>query len=358
MEQVIRFCTSSDGVRIAYATTGNGPPFVKAANYLTHLEHDRAGPVWTHWLDRLSEHHTFIRYDARGSGLSDWDVDEYSITKWVQDLEAVVDAMELDTFPLLGISQGAAVSIAYAAKHPEKVSHLILYGGYARGRFHRGLSPEEKIEAETLINAIHTGWGQQNPAFRQLFSTLLMPGGTENQIEWLNELAKISATPENAAIMERAFYHINVTTLARKISTPTLILHARDDACIPFEEGRILAGLIPDARFVTLNSKNHILMEEEPAWSRFLAEVHSFIGTSESSKKPKEPKAVFPELTKRELEVFDLVSQGLKNKEIADRLYISPKTVRNHITQIFSKMQVDSRGKAIILGREAGLGKS
>ncbi len=358
MKQNIRFCRASDGVRIAYGITGEGPPLVKAANYLTHLEHDYNGPVWKHWINGLSAYHTYIRYDARDCGLSDRNVNEYSIDAWVRDLEAVVDSMGLTRFPLLGISQGASVSVAYAARHPEKVSHLILYGGYARGRFNRNLTSEQKTEAETMINVIRTGWGQQNPAFRQLFSTLLMPEGTKEQIDWLNILAEISASPDAASRMERAFYHIDVTHLTGVVSVPTLVLHSKNDACIPFEEGRFLASHIPDARFVTLDSKNHILLEEEPAWERFLAEVRNFLGTPEPKTERKNLQTVFTELTPRELEVLELISKGYKNSEIAGELYISPKTVRNHITRIFSKLQVDSRGKAIVLAREAGLGKS
>lgn len=356
MKQKIRFCEASDGIRIAYGTTGEGPPLVKAANYLTHLEHDYKGPAWKHWINELSKRHSFVRYDARGSGLSDWNVDNYSIQAWVQDLEAVVDALDLDRFPLLGISQGAAVSIAYAAKHPEKVSQLILYGGYARGRFNRGKSSKEKQQAEMLINTIRLGWGQDNPAFRQLFTTLLMPEGTEEQKNWLNELARISATPENAATMERAFYQIDVIEQAKKVQSPTLILHAHHDACIPFEEGRFLARTIPGAHFVPLQSENHILLEDEPAWNQFLAEVHSFLHSDLNKADVNDPVEVFPELTPREHEVLELIAKGVSNGEIAKELYISPKTVRNHITHIFSKLNIDSRAKAIVMAREAGLG--
>jgi len=357
MKQNIRFCRASDGVRIAFGTTGDGPPLVKAANYLTHLEHDYNGPVWKHWINGLSKHHTYIRYDARGCGLSDRNVNEYSIDAWVRDLEAVVDAMGLTRFPLLGISQGASVSLAYAARYPEKVSHLILYGGYARGRFNRNLTPEQRIEAETMINVIRTGWGQDNPAFRQLFSTLIMPEGTKKQLDWLNKLAKISASPDAASRMERAFYNIDVTHLTGELSLPALVLHSKNDACIPFEEGRFLAAHIPGAWFVTLESVNHILLEEEPAWERFLTEVEQFLGSDERISAADDPQQVFPELTPREREVLDLISKGFKNSEIAENLYISPKTVRNHVTRIFSKLQVDSRGKAIVLARESGFGR-
>jgi len=355
MNQQIRFCRSADGTRIAYATVGSGPPLVKAANYLTHLEHDWNGPVWRPWLDALAQQHTLVRYDERGCGLSDWDVTEYSLEAWVQDLEAVVDALGLERFRLLGISQGASVSVAYAVRHPHRVSHLILYGGYARGRFNRGLSEEEMMQAEIMINAIRIGWGQENPAFRQLFTTMQIPQGTEAQKEWLNELARISATPENAATMERAFYHIDVVDLARQVTTPTLVLHGRSDAGVPFEEGRLLAALIPGARFVPLDSPNHILLEVEPAWARFLAEVHAFIGTGQEDRSAPDALHLFPELTPRELEVLKWVAQGVSNETIAEELMSTPKTVRNHISNIYSKLAVNSRAQAIVLAREAGL---
>lgn len=360
MEQEIRLCTAPDGVRIAYATAGSGPPLVKAANYLTHLEHDWQGSVWRHWLRSLAQHHTLVRYDERGSGLSDWDVTQFSLAAWVEDLETVVNALGLAQFPLLGISQGAAVSVAYAVKHPDKVSHLILYGGYARGRFHRDLSAEARLQAETMINVIRVGWGQQNPAFRQLFSTMLMPDGTEAQMACLNELARISATPANAAAMEHAFYQIDVTTLARQTSTPTLVLHGRSDAAVPFEEGRRLAALIPNARFVPLHSRNHILREGEPAWTRFLAEVRRFLGVigPEAAAAAGACKRLFPELTPRERDVLHLLAQGAANERIADRLAITPKTVRNYVSRIYSKLRVNGRAQAIVLAREAGLGQS
>lgn len=357
MEQEIRFCTAADGVRIGYATAGSGPPLVKAANYLTHLEHDWKGPVWRHWLRGLAEHHTLVRYDERGCGLSDRDVTDFSIEAWVQDLEAVVDALGLERFSLLGISQGASVSVAYAVKHPQKVTRLVLYGGYARGRFHRDLTPEEMLQAETMINAIRVGWGQENPAFRQLFTTMMIPGGTEAQKDWLNELARISATPENAAAMERAFYHIDVSDLAPQVTSPTLVLHSRDDGGIPFEEGRLLAGLIPGARFVPLDSKNHILLEDEPAWPRFLSEVHAFLGVIGPEEETADPQELFPELTPRELDVLELIARGAGNETIAEELVVTPKTVRNYVSRIYSKLSVNSRAQAIVLAREAGLGQ-
>lgn len=357
MKQEIRFCTAADGVQIAYATIGDGPPLVKAANYLTHLEHDWLGPVWRHWLRGLAQNHTLVRYDERGCGLSDWDVDRFSIEAWVEDLEAVVDALGLERFPLLGISQGASVSIAYAVKHPERVTHLVLYGGYARGRLKRTLTEEEALQAETMINVIRVGWGKENPAFRQLFTTMMIPEGTEEQQDWLNELARISATPETAATMEAAFYQIDVTEIAPQVTAPTLVLHSREDEGIPFEEGRLLAGLIPGSRFVPLDSKNHILLEDEPAWQRFLAEVHAFLGVIGPEEAADEPRELFPELTPRELDVLKLIAKGASNEAIAEQLVITPKTVRNYVSRIYSKLGVESRAQAVILAREAGLGQ-
>jgi pimeloyl-ACP methyl ester carboxylesterase/DNA-binding CsgD family transcriptional regulator len=358
MRQQIRFCTTPDRIRIAYATSGSGPALVKAANYLTHLEHDWNSPVWRHWWRGLGEAHTLVRYDARGSGLSDWDVTDYNMDGWVSDLEAVVDALGLERFPLLGISQGAAVCVAFAVKHPERVSRLVLYGGYARGRYHRNLDSQGKLEAEALINLIRVGWGKENPAFRQLFSTMLMPGADAEQMASLNELAHISATPENASDMERAFYQIDVQQLAPRVRVPALVLHPRQDASIPMEESRLLAALIPDARFVVLESPNHILLEQEPAWERFLAEVRAFLGDTETPAGSQPPaRTVFPELTPRERDVLDLIAQGLDNAQIAERLVLSPKTVRNHISHIFSKLAVRSRAQAIVLARQAGLGQ-
>lgn len=357
MRQDIYFATAPDGVRIAYATLGSGPPFVKAANYLSHLEADWNGPTWRHWLIELARDHTLVRYDQRGCGLSDWNVPGFSLEAWVTDLETVVDRMELERFPLLGISQGASVAVAYAARHPERVTHLILFGGYARGRFHRDPSAEARLQAETMINVIRVGWGDENPAFRQVFTTMLMPGASVEQKDWLNELWQISASRENAAAIERAFYNINVTDLARQVSVPTLVMHPRHDGSVPFEEGRLLAGLIPSARFVPLDSVNHILLEEEPAWQRFLAEVRAFVSVDEQAVAPGDAPRLFPELTPRELEILTLIAQGASNERIADELVIAPKTVRNHVSNIYDKLGVASRAEAIVLAREAGLGR-
>jgi eukaryotic-like serine/threonine-protein kinase len=279
-EQQIRFCTSSDGASIAYATVGDGPPLVKAANWLSHLEFDWQSPIWHHWLKELSRYHTLIRYDERGCGLSGWNAEDFTLDAWVRDLEAVVDSLHLDRFPLFGMSQGGPIAIAYAARHPEKVSRLILYGSYARGLSKREPSPHALEEIEMLLQLVKIGWGKEHPAFRQVFTTFFIPEGTPEQFRWFNELQRVSSSPENAARMMSGFHELDVREEARKLNVPTLVLHARGDLRVPFGEGRLLASLIPDARFVPLESKNHILLGGEPAWQRFLEEVREFLGVS------------------------------------------------------------------------------
>lgn len=361
MKQQIRFCKSPDGTTIAYATLGEGPPLVRASTYLTHLEYDWNSPVWRHWLTGLAQQYTLIRHDQRGCGLSDWDVEDFSMDAWVQDLETVVDTLGLERFSLLGPSQGGAVAIEYAVRHPERVSHLILYGAYDRGRFHRSPAREQFQEADMMLKLMKVGWGKDNPAFRQVFTTLFIPEGTSEQIDWFNDLQQITTSPENAVKMEAAFYDIDVSGSTPKVAVPTLVLHARDDAMVAFEEGRQLAAIIPNARFVPLQSKNHLLMKNEPAWQRFLDEVVDFISTDTADSFPTQQKTVplqlAGELTKRESEVLDLIAQGFDNKQIAERLSISPKTVRNHVTNIYGKLQVDNRSQAIVKARQAGIGR-
>lgn len=310
MEQDIRFCTTSDGARIAYARSGQGPPLVKAANWLTHLEYDWKSPLWQAWLEGLGRHRTLIRYDERGCGLSDWDVSDFSFDAWVDDLEAVVEASELDRFALLGISQGGPIAMTYAARHPERVTHLVLYGTYVRGRLKRDPTPRDFEEAETLDKVVRLGWGQENPAFRQIFTSLFLPDGTPEQVQAFNELQRISTSPENAARIIAGFNIINVEELAPKIDIPTLVLHARKDARIPFEEGRRVASLIPGARFVPLDSNNHLLLEQEPAWPHFLREVLSFLGVapdeiSSTLESPRVASSDSRERFRRADEIFD-----------------------------------------------------
>jgi pimeloyl-ACP methyl ester carboxylesterase/DNA-binding CsgD family transcriptional regulator len=358
MEQHIKFCTAPDGVNLAYATSGSGPPLVRVANWLTHLDLDWEGPIWSHWFREFSKENTLVRFDLRGSGLSDRKVEEQSVEVWHQDLETIVEDMGIDRFPLLGFCQGGAIALNYAVCHPERVSHLILFDSYSQGNLVDGAPLRKKLETKALTKMIKVGWGREDTVvFRRVFADLLMPNASEDERHWLAELQRKTTSQPMAARLWEAFHRIDVKHLAKQVDVPTLIFHVTGDKVVPFEAGRRLASQIPDARFVPLESENHILLEDDPAWKRFLAEVKSFIGSSDEKSIEDDPQELFPELTPRECEIFGLIAKGLKNDEIADKLFISPKTVRNHITHIFSKLQIDSRSKAIVLAREAGLGK-
>lgn len=321
---------------------------VKAANWLSHLEFDLKSPVWSHLIAELCQRHRLIRYDQRGCGLSDRDPDEISFDAWRRDLDTVVNASGVPRFVLVGISQGAAIAIAYAVAHPERVSHLILYGGYSRGRLKRTADVRLHEEAEMLVRLAEFGWGQQNPAFRQFFTTQFIPGGSPEQHHWFNELERLTTTPRNAARIMRVFNEIDVIDLLPLVQCPTLVLHASGDARVPFEEGRLLASLIPGARFVPLDSENHLLLDSEPAWLRWRDELRAFLPTTQ----PVDP--AFASLTPRERDIVDLIAGGRDNAQIAACLGLSEKTVRNHITSIFSKLEVVNRAQAIVLARKAG----
>jgi class 3 adenylate cyclase/pimeloyl-ACP methyl ester carboxylesterase len=276
-EQDIHFCTARDGVQLAYSRLGSGPPLVKTGNWMTHLEFDFESPIWRHLYRELARDHTLIRYDARGNGLSDRNIEEISFEAFVNDLESVVDAAGLERFDLLGISQGCAVSIAYAVRHPERVSHLVLYGGYAVGFAKRARSEAEKEQDAAMLTLVRHGWGQENPAFRQLFTSQFIPGGTKEQADWFNELQRISISPENAVRYQIANGETDVSASLAQVTVPTLVMHARDDARVPFDQGRRLAAGIKGARFVSLASRNHLILEGEPAFPRFLQELRAFL---------------------------------------------------------------------------------
>ena len=331
----MRFCTASDGVRLAYAVHGSGPPLVRVATWLSHLEFDWESPVWRHWVQRLGERHTVLRYDERGCGLSDSNIGDPSVEVWVGDLETVIDAVGLERFALLGVSQGAAIAVAYAARHPDRVSSLVLYGGYARGRRFRGQDEEE----DAIVGAIRAGWKAPNPAFRRVFGALFLPHGTPEQMAWYEDLLWRTTTAEAAAGLFRARGGLNVCDLAPQVRARTLVMHAGDDRVVPVEEGRLLATLIPDAHFVLLESANHILLEHEPAWDVFLSEIGAFLGTGS---KPG-PAVAVSDLSVRELEVLELVSQGLTNEAIAGRLCLSVRTVERHLTNVYVKLGVSGK---------------
>jgi pimeloyl-ACP methyl ester carboxylesterase/DNA-binding CsgD family transcriptional regulator len=338
VEQQIRFCVAEDGVRLAYATHGRGPPLVKAANWVTHLEFDWHSPLWRHWWTELGRSHQVVRYDQRGFGLSDRDPDQLTLAAFVVDLEAVVDAAGLERFALLGISQGGTAAICYTVRHPERVSHLVLCGAYARGRMMRKLSPEQREEAELLRSIVRVGWGRADPVFRRVFTTRFVPEATPEQMEWFDELMRISSTPEMAGRMRDVWGEVDVTDLLDQVTAPTLVAHARDDGAVPFQEGMQLATRIPNARLLPLASRNHLLLATEPAWAVFVAEMNAFLGV-----RPSAPTVAVEELSARELEVLRLVASGLSNERIAEQLYLSARTVERHLSNIYAKLRVSGK---------------
>lgn len=355
MDQSIRFTRSRDGTMIAYARSGSGPPLVKAANWLSHLEFDWESPVWHPWLRELSRDHTLIRYDERGCGLSDREVDDLSFERWVEDLEAVVDAAGLDRFPLIGISQGGPVGISYAARHPERVSRLVIYGSFDAGWRYRG-TPGFRRRIEALLQLMSDGWGRENPAFRQVFTSMFLPEGSPEQAEWFNDLQRKSTSSRIAVRLLEEFRCIDVRDLLEEIRCPVLVLHASRDEVIPFNAGRTLAAGFPNARFVPLGGRNHVLLETEPAWEEFFHAVRTFLGVADSKAEDRADAEFLGRLTPRAREVLGLMAAGHANPGIAGTLSIETKTVKNHVSRIYSKLGVCTRARAIVMASEAGLG--
>ncbi|MEM1128952.1 MAG: alpha/beta fold hydrolase [Pseudomonadota bacterium] len=278
-EQEIRYCRSADGTRIAYASAGTGPPLLKAANWLSHLEFDWESPVWRHVFRTLAADHHLIRFDARGNGLSDWNVDQFGLDRQVEDLEAVADVVGLTRFPILAVSQGCATAAVYAARHPERVSGLILIGGYARGWKKRD-DTDGSVVRHAAVDMIRAAWGQDNPAVRQMMTSLYMPDAPAESQKWFSDLQRKTTSAENAARILEAHGDVDVRAVLPQVQAPTLVIHSRHDAGVPLEEGQELATGIPGARFLTLDTANHILPETDPAWrvcaeqiARFLAQV-------------------------------------------------------------------------------------
>jgi pimeloyl-ACP methyl ester carboxylesterase/DNA-binding CsgD family transcriptional regulator len=351
LRQSIHLTKSADGTAIAWAHAGDGPSLVKAGNWLTHLEYDAKSPLWQHWMRFFADHYRVVRYDERGCGMSDRDAAELSLDASVQDLEAVITAAQpAEPFVLLGISQGGATAIRYAVAHPDKVSHLILYGAYAQGRAKMG-DPEAEQAQRARIALTRTGWGQDNPVYRQLFTSRFIPAGTDEQLRWFNELCRITASPEMAARILEFRLYIDVVELLPQLAVPTLVLHARGDEAVAPAQGRLLAARIPGATLVELDSRNHILLEGEPAWARFKEEMLAFTGRAALP----DAGELFRSLSARESEILLRIAAGLTNIEIGRELFISEKTVRNHITRIFEKLGVQSRAQAIVLAKDHGL---
>jgi class 3 adenylate cyclase len=288
MKQQIRFCKSFDGTRIAYAVTGDGPPLVKSPHWLTHLEYEFRSPLWQPWIEALSREHALLRMDERGCGLSDWQVDDFSFDAYVRDLEAVVDASSFERFALFGHSQGGAIAVEYAARNPGRVTHLVLLGTYARGWFKRGLPPKRIEELHAQLKLIEAGWGRDDPSYRQMFSSQFIPGANLELLQSFSELQRVSTSADNAARIIRSFFDIDITESAPRVRCPTLILHARGDLRAPLEEARLLGSLIPDARLVTLETSNHALLANEPAFRHFFEELRAFVPRDERADRARE----------------------------------------------------------------------
>ena len=351
--QQVRYLRTTDGVQLAWAEAGSGPVLVKAANWLTHLEYDWESPVWRHWIHFLSRHFRLVRYDERGCGMTDWEVGDLSVARWTDDLEAVVGAAVPEApLILLGISQGGAACLQYAVRHPERVSRVILYGAYARGTMRRPNAMAAR-EYEAIIELARAGWGRENPAFRQVFTSRFIPEGTPEQLDWFNQLCRKTTSPAIAAELLQTRSTVNVVDLLPQVTVPTLVIHAARDEITPIAEGRLLASSIPGARFVELESRNHVLLEGEPAWERFKEVVLEFTG---QAPEPAGEDAAFAALSPREREILALISEGLANAEIGERLAISEKTVRNHISKVFDKLGVWTRAQAIVFARDKGFG--
>jgi pimeloyl-ACP methyl ester carboxylesterase/DNA-binding CsgD family transcriptional regulator len=357
VKQDIRFCSTPDGTQLAYAVSGRGLPLVMSATWLTHLEHQWRSLAWRPWLDIFTRDHTVLRHDSRGCGLSDRDADNLSFETWVQDLECVVEAAGFRRFAMVGTCWGGPIAIEYAARHPERVSRLVLHGSYARGRLRRTDSPKEAEKSRALADVTRLGWGLEDHDFLQVWASRFQPGGTREHLRSWSEQMRAATSADTAVKLLQIGWNTDVQDAARKIRCPVLVVHPERDVVSPIEEGRLLASLIPDCRFVQLDTDNHMLLADEPAWARLYAEVRDFL--AEPAIHPKESTEAlrFEMLTPREHAVLDGIARGLDNAEIAASLQLSEKTVRNHITRVFDKISVEHRYQAIVLAREAGLGR-
>lgn len=343
----IRYCRSFDGAEIAYAVSGDGPPVLLLPSWLTHLEAQWRSVAWRPWLDALSQGYRLIRYDPRGCGLSDRRIDDLSFDSWVRDLDALVEATGLKTFSLVGICQGGPIAIDFASRHPERIERLVLFGTYARGRNRRS-APVEPEKARVMLEMMEVGWAHEDEAFMTAFAKQFQPGGTIEHLRSWCELQRVAASPQSAVALTRVMFDIDVLPAAARLRCPTLVAHAGRDAAVPAEEGRLLAQTIPGARFLPLDSPNHFMLAEEPAWAGFVDALHDFLP------RLRPESARLAELTGREREVLDGVARGLDNHQIAARLDISEKTVRNHVSSVFAKLGVSSRAQAIVMAIAAG----
>lgn len=347
MKQRIHYVAADDQVKLAWAEIGRGPSLVKTATWLTHLQYDLESPIWAHWTRFFGENFHYVRYDERGCGMSDWRSEGLSLPRWVEDVETVIAAAGLDQpFALLGISQGAATAIGYAVRHPQRVSHLILYGGYAVGA-NRSESPERRAFYNAVMGVVGLGWGSDNPSFRQLFTSRFVPQGSHEQLDWFNELCRRTTSARNARDLLEARGNVDVRDLLASVRVPTLVVHSLHDQVAPVSQGRFLASHIAGATFVQLDSHNHVLLEHEPAWQQFQDAVLEFTGRSRADEASRA--AATTSLTERERMTLGLLCEGRSNAQIAWQLGIAEKTVRNHVTNLYRKLGVRSRAEAIVL---------
>lgn len=349
MRQEIHFARSADGTRIAYANAGKGPPLVHAAHWLGHLEVDWNTPVWSPFYEALGARFRLTRYDSRGCGLSDREVAQWSLERMIEDFSAVVDAAGLERFAIFAASQGGAVAATYAARNPQRVSHLVLCGAYVRGRLVRDATPAEREMVEVLERLIQVGWGVPNSPFLKLFTNLFFPDATPEQAASFDRIQQ-TCKPEHAARIFHSNARIDATACLASVRCPTLVLHCKRDAIAPFEEGRLIASSIPNARLESLDSRNHVPLKGEPAFERMIELIAEFLAPAASAT------AGFAALTARERETLELVARGLDNAQIAARLGLAEKTVRNRISQLFDRLGVATRAQAIVRAREAGFG--
>ncbi|HEY5881165.1 MAG TPA: alpha/beta fold hydrolase [Nakamurella sp.] len=340
--QKIRFCRAPDGVRIAYALHGEGPPLLVSTCWLSHLQHDWESPVWRHFLSDLGEFATIIRFDERGHGLSDWDVTDFSLEARLGDLAAVADDAGFDTFALMAMAQGGPVAITYTHRFPERVTRLVFYDSYANPL--HGMTDDDAELEDAFEHIIKAGWGRPESTFRRVFSTQMIPDATEEQLGWLDELLRVSVSPSTAVLARRQRKHGDASALMPELAAPTLVLHSLRDRMNHFDHARHLATTIPGARLVPMDSGNHILLADEPAWPVFVAEVRDFLVDDRRTAHPKRKTPLSQVLSIRELEVLRLAADGRDNDAIARELSLSVRTVERHLQNVYAKLDV--QGKA------------
>jgi pimeloyl-ACP methyl ester carboxylesterase/DNA-binding CsgD family transcriptional regulator len=339
--QEIRFCRAQDGIRLAYTMHGSGPPLVNVACWLSHLQFDWQSPVWRHLIRDLGAFRTLVRFDERGSGLSDWNVTDFSLEARVHDLETVIDTTGLHRTALLGMSQGGQVAISYAARHPERVSHLILLGAWARSA--AGWT-QEQIDEEAAYRAlIKAGWARPDPVFRHVFTTMFIPDADEEQMRWFDDLQRLSTSTENMLASRAARIQGDVWDLLPDLTTPTLVLHGRGDVNVPFDEASDMAARIPGARLVPLETRNHVLLPDDPAWAVFLREVQAFLDEPRTDPAASTADDRVAQLSDREREVLELAASGTGNAGIAASLGLSVRTVERHLSNAYIKLGISGR---------------